>query len=463
MAAKEKDKKEKKEKFSKKMDLEELMAAINGKYGKGKIARASSSRALSVPRLETGVFSVDYATGGGLPIGRITGIYGKKSSGKTLLALKSVASAQRYCRKHLIKMVHTKKKLYRCLECGYRGEKEGSLCPDCVEAGYEVKLIDMGDREMKCPECKEYNPFETVWIDAEGAWENSWAQKAGVNCHHVYMIRTEFAEQAIDISDLVIRNGKCDLMVIDTIAHLIPMIEVEESAEKNQMGVHARLMNKMFRKLVSAQNSPNLTMDTRPTIIVLNQVRMKLGVMFGDPETKPGGMGQDFATSVDLKTWAGKYEKDEAGNTLNLITNFRAVKNKVAPPQQEGNFRVWLRDYDGHKVCDVEDVHVVLGQALKHKWFGDYDNEKESFGVYEGKEFVAGTGKYKEVSFTNVDEIFKYFSDNPDEYETLRTALFADMLGKIMSDEDAMKVSGDFDATGDDEVPEGKVDGDKEE
>ena len=451
-----KEKKDKKDKFSKKMDLEELMTAINTKYGKGKIARASSSRALSVPRLETGVFSVDYATGGGFPIGRITGIYGKKSSGKTLLALKAVASAQRYCRKHLVKMVHTKKKLYRCLECGYRGEKEGAYCPDCKEAGYEVQLIDMGDREMKCPECKEYNPFETVWIDAEGAWENSWAQKAGVNCHHVYMIRTEFAEQAIDISDLVIRNGKCDLMVIDTIAHLIPSKEIEESSENWQMGLQARLINKMFRKLVSAQNAQNLTLDNRPTIIVLNQVRMKLGVMFGDPETKPGGMGQEFATSVDLKTWAGKYEKDEAGNTLNLITNFRAVKNKVAPPQQEGNFRVWLRDYDGHKVCDVDDMQVVLGQALKHKWFGEYDGDKETF---EG-----GSGKYKEVSFANVDEIFKYFADNPDEYEILRTSLFSDMLGKIMSDEDAMKVSADFGGEdAEDEVPEGKIEESKEE
>jgi hypothetical protein len=175
-------------------------------------------------------------------------------------------------------------------------------------------------------------------------------------------------------------------------------------------------------------------------------------------------MGQEFATSVDLKTWASKYEKDDAGNTLNLITNFRAVKNKVGPPQQEGNFRVWLRDYDGHKVGDVEDVSVVLGQALKHKWFGEYDNEQEAFGVTEGKEFKKGKGKYKEVEFESVDEIFKYFKDNPDDYETLRTSLFADMLGKIMSDEDAMQVSADAGDDDDGEVPEKVLgEGEKEE
>jgi recombination protein RecA len=442
-------KKKEKEKDYTKMSLEEALASVNKRYGAGKIMRASSARALSVPRLETGVFAVDYATSGGLPIGRVSGIYGKKSSGKTLLALKTVASAQRYCRKHLVKMLPTKKKLYRCLECGLRGEKEGVLCSDCKEAGYESKLIDMGDCELKCPVCKEYNPFETVWMDAEGSWENHWAQQMGVNCHYVYMIRTEFAEQAIDISDILIRNQKCDLLVIDTIAHLIPLVEIQESSEKWQMGYQARLVNKMLRKIVSAQNSPSLSVDNRATVILLNQVRVKLGVMFGDPETRPGGMGQDFVTAVDIKMRAGKYEQDEDKNTLNLLTNFRVVKNKVGPPQQEGNFRVWLRDYEGHTTGDVEDRNVVIGQAFKHGWFGEFDPDKPKTPP------VGGWG-YSENKFKTNDDLYRFFQENPDVYEDLRTSLFSEMLGSILSDEDSIDAEVDDDDD-DDSDDDGEV------
>jgi len=239
------------------------------------------------------------------------------------------------------------------------------------------------------------------------------------------MIRTEFAEQAIDISDAVIRSGQCDILVIDTVAHLIPSIEIEESAEKWQMGLQARLVNKMLRKLVSAQNVPNLTVDTRATVILINQIRNKIGVMFGDPTTKPGGMGQEFATSLDIRMWPGKYEKDDGGNTLNLVTNFRCTKNKVSPPQQGGNFRIWLRGHDNHVPGDTEDRGVTIGQAFKHGWLGD---AKEGW-------------KYGEQSFKKKRDMIEYLLKNPDVYEELRTAMFADRLGTIESDKDALKIA----------------------
>lgn len=426
---------------SSKLSMEDIMAKVNDTYGAGTIARSSTSRALSIPRLETGIFSVDHATGGGIPLGRITGIFGLKSAGKSVLALKTVASAQKYCRKHLVKMAETKKKLYRCIECGYLGEKENVLCPDCKEAGFESKLFDMGDKQIKCRVCKKYNPMLCVWMDAEGAWENYWSAKMGVNCHHVYIIRTEFAEQAIDISDTIVRNGKCDLLVIDTLAHLIPSTEIMESSEKWQMGLQARLINKMLRKLVSAQNAPGLDDDTRPTILLLNQVRMKIGVVFGNPEVRPGGMGQEFATSLDIRMWPGKYEKDKEGNTLNMVTNFRCTKNKTAPAQQGGNFRLWLRDYAGHPVGDIEDRGVVLGQAFKHGWLG---NSEEGW-------------KYSAMEFKTKKEVTQYLLQNHDAYERLRTALFADMLGTIASDTEALKIEENDEVEIDEVSKEGEV------
>jgi len=407
-----------------KLSMDQVLSKINKTYGKGTIARSSQARALSVPRLETGIFGIDYATGGGWGIGRINGIYGLKSSGKTLVALKTIASAQRYCRTHLIKMKETGKKLYRCLECGYQGEKEGSLCPDCEEAGFESKLVDMGDKLLQCPECGKHNPMISVYFDAEGTFENYWASKMGVNCHYVFVIRTEYAEQAIDISDTILRNGQCDLLVVDTLAHLIPTVEIEESATRWQVGVQARLINKMLRKIVSAQNAPNLGSDTRPTALLLNQVRMKVGVLYGNPETKPGGMGQDFATSIDIRMWPGKYEKDADGNTLNVVTNFRCVKNKISPAQMDGNFRLWLRDYGKRTAGDTEDKAVVLGQAFKHGWLG---SGKEGWGYLDNK-------------FKTKKETIKFLLENRDVYEELRTGLFSDMLGTIASDKDALKV-----------------------
>lgn len=408
-----------------KLSLDDLLKQINKKYKKLVVARASTSKALEIPRLETGIFAVDVVTGGGLPIGRISGISGKKSSGKTVLALKTVASAQRYCRFHGKKMLPTGKKLCRCLDCGFRGAEEGDVCPDCAEKGTESVLAYLGDLEYQCPECKEYHPFETVWIDSEGAWENKWASTLGVNCHHVYVIRAEYAEQAIDVSDYLLRNGGCDLMVIDTIAHLTPSKEIEDSSEDWQMGLQARLINKMLRKLVSAQNAPDISTNRRPTIILLNQVRVKLGVMYGNPETKPGGMGQEFATSVDLKLWPGKYIQDSIGNTLSMVTNFRCEKNKTAPPRQEGNYRVWLANGSGKLAGDTEEFEAVVGHGFKHKLFGE------------------GKWTWKEDKFKNKEELIQFLRDNPPMFDDVRTTLLSMHLGTIASDKDALKVRDD--------------------
>jgi len=417
---------------SKVLTRDELIKEFNKKFKGRVIGRASTDRSLTDQKwLGTGIFAVDYATGGGVPIGRITGFYGRKSCGKTLLALRTIAASQHYCRKCQEPMVEQPKKLYRCLGCGFKGEDEGGLCPDCKETvdkdgkPIENPLVDAGDHAYECPNCKTYDPMETLYLDAEGTWDNRWAAANGVNCHYVFIASVECAEQAGDIADQMLRCGECDLMVIDTLAHLTPTIEIEETLEKNQMGVQARVTNKILRKIVSALQHAK---DRKPTVIVLNQVRIKIGMMYGDPETKPGGVGQDFVTSVDLKLWSGKYEKDKAGNTLNVVLNFRVEKNKCGVAKQNGNFRLWLRsvtteDNKVHRTGDTEEREVVLGYAFKQGMFG------------ESPKWNYGGEKFK-----NQDEIIQFVVGNPPVMEQIRRRLMATLLGTIASDEEALEI-----------------------
>lgn len=417
------------------MKKEESILEKLNKKAPGLLLRASSSAALHIPRLPIGIFSLDAATGGGIPLGRVTGIFGKKSSGKTVVALKIVASAQKFCRKHWRRMIPTDKRLLRCLACGFLDNAEGD-CPDCHAAGFSSKLVDRGDFLYICPECKKYNPMRTVWMDLEGAWSNEWAQKQGVNCHYVFLSRPEYAEQAIDVSDAVLRDGDFDFLVIDTLAHMVPMAEIEESVEKWQQGLQARLINKMLRKLISAINHPGLEKLQRPTILMLNQIRFKIGVFYGDPEVKPGGEGQNFATSMDIKLWSGKYEKDEAGNTLSMVTNFRVVKNKCSAPMHEGNFRLWLTENNNRKIGDTEETEVVIGIAFEKGLFG---NSREGWNIF------GESAKTKE-------EIVQRLISDSALFEKTRNSLLSMRLGTVLSDESAMKVKTEGDE--EDESPE---------
>lgn len=312
-------------KMTKKLNIADLVAKINAKYGSGIIMRASQAKALDIPRIETDIFSIDVNTGGGIPIGRITGIFGPKSGGKTSLALRIIASAQGYCRECLVKMVNG-----------------------------------------KCPKCAKSNGFNTVYVDAEGTWTNEWSAAMGVNCDNVYVFRAEYAEQVLDVADSFLRSGDCDLLVIDTIAALTPMVEVEESAEKQQMGIFARLINKLYRKMISAINEPSLNVSNRPTILVLNQTRERIGMIYGDPMTRPGGKGQEFASTVDIKMRNAKYILNADKQAVSVIMRFIIDKNKSAPPRGEGEFILHLREHDKYKAGEIDDKEVVWKSACKY-------------------------------------------------------------------------------------------------
>ena len=295
------------------MSFNDLIKQINKKYGDDCLVQASNSEKLNVrKRIETGILSFDLSLGGGVPLGTIITLKGEYSSGKSALSHRIGAAFQRTCR-----------------NCG----NPLVVWNEIIQDGAEVAC------------CDNPEPMRVVWFDAEGSYQTAWAERLGMKNESTFVIRTEFAEQGIDIADSVIRSGECDLLVVDSVAHLTPSVEIEQSSEKWQVGVQARLMNKAMRKWVSAQNAVGMTKVVPPTILLINQIRMKVGVMYGSPETSPGGKGIDFASSIICKVKRKGFIEDKNGSApFGQDMEVVIQKNKTAPPNRSCLFSLFFRN-----------------------------------------------------------------------------------------------------------------------
>lgn len=390
---------EKKEKPLHSLGMEDMMAKIEAKYGKGSILRADKARVLqSIPRIPTEIFAVDLASWGGIPIGRISMFFGPFSSFKTGLALKVVKGSQRMCKDC---MSHEGfPRIY--VEHSTNADEIGAIADEKEQADRPLnedinedtgEVLYSEKRVWWCEECqKETLGFQAVWMDAEGSWANDWSQKMGVWIDWLYIIRTEYAEQAIDIADAMLRSGQMDLLVIDSIAALTPRDEIESSVDDWQMGLAARLVNKACRKFVSSLNAPGCLATRRPTIILINQIREKIGVMFGNPETKPGGKGQEFAASLELRMTKGKYkfesgqekQKGPEDRPLYAMFAFKVTKSRVCPARMEGGFDLWVNnsEEEGRKAGDIDDSKMVLALAKK---YGIIEKDKSNWTYNHGE------------------------------------------------------------------------------
>lgn len=308
--------------------LDMALSAIEKNYGKGAIMRLGADMpAKDIPVISTGALSLDVALGiGGIPRGRVTEIFGPESSGKTTLALHIVAEAQR----------------------------QGGI------AGF---------------------------IDAEHALDLSYARKLGLNTEDLLISQPDTGEQALEIAEMLVRSGALDVLVVDSVAALVPKAEIEGEMGDSHMGLQARLMSQALRKL-TATISKSLT-----AVIFINQIRMKIGVMFGNPETTTGGNALKFYASVrmDIRRLTQIKKDDEA---IGSRTRVKVVKNKLAPPFREAEFDI-LYGEGISREGDLLDVGTELGMVEKSGAWYSLDGERIGQGRENARVFLKD---HKEVA-----------------------------------------------------------------
>jgi len=330
MAKKESGEEKQKENISsgKSEALKSALLSIEKQFGKGAIMSMADTVAYKVDSISTGSFSLDLALGiGGLPRGRVTEIYGPESSGKTTLAISTIAQAQ----------------------------KSGGSC---------------------------------AFIDAEHAFDPEYAQKIGVNLDRLLISQPDNGEQALEICETLVRSNALDVIVVDSVAALVPRAEIEGEMGDSMMGLQARLMSQALRKLTGAVSK------SKTTLIFINQIRMKIGVMFGNPETTTGGNALKFYSSVRLdirRKAALKQGEESVGNNVQV----KVVKNKVAPPFKTAEFDIMFGsgiDYEG-EVLDMGVKHLIVDKA--GSWLS-YKGEKLGQGKEGGRAFLKQNPKITE-------------------------------------------------------------------
>lgn len=334
--------------------LRKLATIVDKKHGDGTLG--IGVRHMLIPRLETGSLSLDIALGGGIPIGRTTIFYGDKSSGKTTTAYRTAGNAQHLCANCLRKTATTVVEHEDSTTGEITWTQEGNC--DCCQRGlfvprqYPDEKNDEYKARLERYKINSYEEYRVAIFDYEGSYDKRWAAQLGLDDRLLVYVRPDTAEEGIDIYDSLMRTGAVDLFILDSLAAMTPSKEIEESVEKWQQGLQARLLNKFCRKTQSSVNSVGRDYGRVPTQLWVNQLRMKIGVMFGNPETMPGGMGQGFVSSCEIKLWSNGYDIQEVeaigGDDKDLQVaksvriNFSVEKNKTAPPKGKGSYAMEL-------------------------------------------------------------------------------------------------------------------------
>ena len=319
--------------------LDAALAQIDRAFGKGSAMKLGSKEAMQVESISTGSLGLDIALGiGGLPKGRVIEVYGPESSGKTTLALHAIAEAQ----------------------------KAGGTA---------------------------------AFVDAEHALDPVYAKALGVDIDELIVSQPDTGEQALEITDTLVRSNAIDVLVVDSVAALVPRAEIEGEMGDSHVGLQARLMSQALRKITGSVKQANCL------VVFINQIRMKIGVMFGNPETTTGGNALKFYSSVRLdirRTGAVKQGEEVVGNE----TRVKVVKNKVSPPFKQAEFQI-LYGKGIYHMGEVLDLGVACGLVDKSGAWYAYQGDK----IGQGKANAA-----------------KFLEDNPEIAETIETEIRRQML-----------------------------------
>ncbi|MCK0153092.1 recombinase RecA [Alcanivorax sp. S6407] len=300
--------------------LSAALSQIERQFGKGSVMRMGDQKRERIPAISTGSLGLDIALGiGGLPKGRIVEIYGPESSGKTTLTLSVIAEAQ----------------------------KKGATC---------------------------------AFVDAEHALDPDYAEKLGVNVDDLIVSQPDTGEQALEITDMLVRSGAVDVIIVDSVAALVPKAEIEGEMGDAHVGLQARLMSQALRKITGNVKNANCL------VVFINQIRMKIGVMFGNPETTTGGNALKFYSSVRLdirRIGAVKQGDEVTGNE----TRVKVVKNKVSPPFRQAEFQI-LYGQGINQLGEVLDLGVQQGLVDKSGAWYAYKGDKIGQGKQNACEYL---------------------------------------------------------------------------
>lgn len=312
--------------------LELALAQLDRQFGSGTVMRLGSKNVEKWPAISTGALTLDIILGiGGLPRGRIVEIYGPESSGKSTIALTVVAQAQ----------------------------KAGLRC---------------------------------AYVDAEHALDPSYMHDLGIDLDNLLLAQPDYGEQALEIVDRLVRTGELGVIVVDSVAALIPKAELDGEMEQAQMGLQARMMAKAMRKLTG------LASQHKTLIIFINQLRSKIGVMFGNPETTPGGLALKYTASVRIDVRKKEDIKDKSGDSIGVKVKAKIIKNKVAPPMK-------IAEFDIYYSKGIDNVGCAFDIGIDHGIF----SQKGAWVYYKGESFAQGR-----------DNAVEKLRENPDIIEEIK-------------------------------------------
>lgn len=404
-----------------------LKAKVNEQHGARTMELAGRCLPRIMPRIDTGSLAFNFILGGGIPIGHVVMFRGNESSGKTSSALRVAGIAQRLCAN-----------CYRppadltVVEEGNDPETGEVLYAaratcDCVRAGLYVPVqgreetADEFKARLKEYKQNSFEEFRVAYLDVEGRLVWAWAERLGVDMRRLMLVKPATFEEGMDIYASLMFSGSVDLFALDSIAAMAPSTEIEESSEKWQQGLAARLANKMVRGIYSGKHAVNSDCGRPVTHLWINQERDKIGISYGDASVLPAGKGQLFLPTIIAKMWTSKWEKSvvdeevkkdfqiEMGNAVRM--NLKIVKNGTGPAQGQGGY---VMATTGAKCGQVMEEDYVIAMA-------------ERFGLYrkDDKKWILG-----DESYPTKNAALERLRD-PAVFAALRKVLLDRMLAKL--------------------------------